>query len=541
MKPLILDIKEKTSLETIMVSHGIDAICANVDGRLRELTYEIEGHHEVTFLDLHVDESMRIYETTLRYLILKVLYEFDPSIEVTFNYSVSRSIYMDIKSKYQQDFIVSVINEGLSKVISLKLPITRVTKPTEDIFDDYLKANMSHKTHIFKYRNDDLTRVYQCGQYFNYLYGYMLPNTSYIKSYHVMSYHDGFILQYPRSEFDATIPTFKDEETYKNTLKHVAKWSKIIDGDTIDKINDYALTCQSSVSLIQMSESKHSAMLYELAENIYETYDQLKLIAIAGPSSSGKTTFARRLQVELLARGLHPITLSIDDYYLSPEFVPKHSDGTPDLEHIESLDLKQFNDDLKQLIEGQEVTLPHFDFHTKKRTKGKKLQLKQGDVILIEGIHALNERLTKTIPRNQKYYIYIAPQTQLHIDRESPIRVSDMRLLRRIVRDYVYRDTTAEETMSMWPSVRKGEFRWIYEHQKHADYVFNSELTYELAVLKKHAIKRLQVIEPSSPYFMKANYLLKFLKYMKDIDDDLVPNQSLLREFIGGSVFECSH
>ena len=541
MKTITIQTTQPKSLEAIMNEQNIQAICANVDGRLRELNYVIEGTHDITFLDLHVDQAMRIYETTLRYMILKVLYEFDPRIQVTFNYSISRSIYMDIKSSYADDIILDMIDNGMKKLIQDKLPITRVTLKKEEVLNLYKEAEMHHKTNIFTYRHDDVSRVYQCGNYMNYLYGYMLPNTSYIHDYRIFKYNNGFILQYPRAEFDASIPPFVDEETYKNTLKNVAKWSKIIEGDTLDKMNDYATSCHSAVSLIQMSESKHSAMLYELAEDISKKYESLKLIAIAGPSSSGKTTFARRLQVELQARGLHPVTVSIDDYYLEPSKVPRQDDGSPDLEHIESLDLVQFNRDLKALIEGREVILPHFDFQTKKRREGKKLQLQDDDVILIEGIHALNERLTSSILREQKYFIYIAPQTQLHIDRETPIRVSDMRLLRRIVRDFVFRDTSAEETISMWASVRRGEFKWIYEHQKHADYVFNSELTYELAVLKKHAIKRLTAIKPTSPHFMKANYLLKFLKYIVDIDDALVPNQSLLREFIGGSVFECSH
>lgn len=541
MKKLSIEISEKKTLEHIMKAHHIDAICANVDGRLRELTYEVTGAHDITFLDLHSEEAMRIYETTLRYMILKVLYDFDPNIEVTFNYSISRSIYIDIRSTYRDDILLDVMRNGLDDLIKKARPIKRVTRSKDDIYQMYQSSQMTHKTDIFIYREDELSRVYQCEDYMNYLYGYMLPNTSYVKSYNIFKYNKGFILQYPRAEYNASIPPFVDEVTYKNTLKSVAKWSKIIEGDTIDKMNDYAKSCETSVSLIQMSESKHSAMLYEVAEDISDSYNHLKLIAIAGPSSSGKTTFAKRLQVELQARGLHPVTISIDDYYLPPDLVPIQADGTPDLEHIEALDLDKFNEDIKRLITGDEVRLPHFDFHTKQRKQGKTLRLNDDDVILIEGIHALNERMTSSIPRKQKYFIYIAPQTQLHIDRESPIRVSDMRLLRRIVRDYVFRDTTAEETISMWASVRRGEFKWIYEHQKHANYVFNSELTYELAVLKKHAIKRLKAIEPSSPYFMKANYLMKFLKYIMDIEDTLVPNQSLLREFIGGSVFKCMH
>ncbi|MGB0345401.1 MAG: hypothetical protein ACPGEA_02005 [Acholeplasmataceae bacterium] len=527
------------SLETIMNAHNMTGYCANVNGRLKELSAFVKGKNDIVFLDLHHDEAMRVYETSLRFLILYAANLIDPRIEITFNYSISRSIYMDVTL---QSMALTSFHERLLKtikeIIHKNIPIRRIQMTLDEAKEYYDNHFLNHKTHLFKFRQEPYVNAYQIESYINYLYGYMVPSSGYINEYELFIYKEGLMLRYPRAEYDAKIPPFKDEQVYKNTLKKVAKWSEIIEGDTIDKVNAYARSTFDAVSLIQMSESKHSAMLYELAEDISSKYDQLKLIGIAGPSSSGKTTFSRRLQIELQARGLHPVAISIDDYYLHPDFVPKNVDGSPDLEHIESLDLKQFNEDLHALTEGKTVMLPHFDFKTKTRRHGKSLTLNPNEVILIEGIHALNQRLTETIARSHKYFVYIAPQTQLHIDKHAPIRVSDMRLLRRIVRDAVFRDTPAEKTLDMWASVRQGEFRWIYDHQQHADYTFNSELAYELAVLKKHAMHRLNTIDPMSPHFMKANYLLKFLKYFDDIEDELVPNHSLIREFIGGSVFE---
>ena len=531
--------KELTSLESIMNANNMKGYCANVNGRLKELSAFVHGKNDIVFLDLHHDEAMRVYETSLRYLILYAVYCIDPMIEVTFNYSISRSIYMDVTlHNMSLEYFHQTLSKILHDIITENIVIQRIQMPIDVAKKYYDNHYLNHKTRLFKLRKESYVNAYQIKDYINYLYGYMVPSSGYIKDYELFIYKEGLMLRYPRAEYDAKIPPFKDEQVYKNTLKKVAKWSEIIEGDTIDKVNAYAQSTYDAVSLIQMSESKHSAMLYELAEDISNKYDQLKLIGIAGPSSSGKTTFARRLQIELQARGLHPVAISIDDYYLHPDFVPKNDDGSPDLEHIESLDLKQFNDDLLALTQGKTVTLPHFDFKTKTRKNGKTLSLNTNEVLLIEGIHALNQRLTETINRSQKYFVYIAPQTQLHIDKHAPIRVSDMRLLRRIVRDAVYRDTPAEKTLDMWASVRQGEFRWIYDHQQHADYTFNSELAYELAVLKKHAMYRLEAINTMSPHFMKANYLLKFLKYFDDIKDDLVPNHSLIREFIGGSVFE---
>ena len=536
---MIISIDQPKTLEQIMHDTKSFGYCANVNGRLKELSAIVNGNLHIEYLDLHHDEAMRVYETSLRFLLLYASFLIDPKIQISFNYSISRSIYVDLENlsipleEYHQK-----LQQNIKKLIEQNFRFQRIQLTKEEATTYYKDIGLESKTYLFELRKENMVNAYKINDYINYLYGYMVPSTNYIQEFGLFKYKNGLILQYPRAEYGAKIPPFKEESVYKNTLKHVAKWSKIIQGDTIDKVNRFALTKEDSVALIQMSESKHSATLYELAEDIASKYNTLKLIGIAGPSSSGKTTFARRLQIELLARGLTPVAISIDDYYLHPELVPKNQDGTPDLEHIEALDLTQFNLDIKALIDGKKVTLPHFDFKTKTRKEGKSLQLKQNEVLLIEGIHALNQRLTEIIPRSLKYFIYISPQTQLHIDQHTPIRVSDMRLLRRIVRDAVYRDTTAEQTIKMWSSVRQGEFKWIYEHQQHADFTFNSELSYELAVLKKHAINRLSVITTDSPYYMKANYLLKFLKYFDDIDDNLVPNHSLIREFIGGSVFE---
>ena len=536
---MIISIDQPKTLEQIMHDTKSFGYCANVNGRLKELSAIVNGNLHIEYLDLHHDEAMRVYETSLRFLLLYASFLIDPKIQISFNYSISRSIYVDLENlsipleEYHQK-----LQQNMKKLIEQNFRFQRIQLTKEEATTYYKDIGLESKTYLFELRKENMVNAYKINDYINYLYGYMVPSTNYIQEFGLFIYKNGLILQYPRAEYGAKIPPFKEESVYKNTLKHVAKWSKIIQGDTIDKVNRFALTKEDSVALIQMSESKHSATLYELAEDIASKYNTLKLIGIAGPSSSGKTTFARRLQIELLARGLTPVAISIDDYYLHPDLVPKNQDGTPDLEHIEALDLTQFNLDIKALIDGKKVTLPHFDFKTKTRKEGKSLQLKQNEVLLIEGIHALNQRLTEIIPRSLKYFIYISPQTQLHIDQHTPIRVSDMRLLRRIVRDAVYRDTTAEQTIKMWSSVRQGEFKWIYEHQQHADFTFNSELSYELAVLKKHAINRLSVITTDSPYYMKANYLLKFLKYFDDIDDNLVPNHSLIREFIGGSVFE---
>lgn len=538
MNILNVVVDQKTSIETLMLQHGFFGYAARVNGRLRELNFVCEGNLDIEFLDLSHDEVMRMYETTLRYLISKVIYDIDTSYHITFNYSFSRAIYLEVKGlkTSKASFLEDVLHR-LNTLIEQKIPITRQTMSKEEAVKIYESMGKHDKIDIYPFRLESESHVYTCGSYINYLYGYMLPNTSYVNQYNLFSFQNGFMIQYPRAEYDGLIPPFEFEDKYKNALKHASKWHQLIEGEKIHHINTYAMSKEKAVTLIQMSESRHTAMLYEVAEDIRMRYHKLKLISIAGPSSSGKTTFAKRLRIELIARGLHPVMISLDDYYVSSNQIKHFVDGKPDLEHIEALDLKLFNQHLKALIEGETVTLPHFDFMTKTRKNGDSLTLKPNEVILIEGIHGLNPRLTESLQKTQMYQIYIGLQSQLHIDSESPIRISDIRLLRRIVRDIVYRDTPAEKTFDMWTSVRQGEFKWIYPYQKFADYVFNSALTYEIAILKKHALKHLKDIKETSPFYMKANYLIKFLKYTVDMEDDLVPNQSLLREFIGGSVF----
>ncbi|MFA6627809.1 MAG: nucleoside kinase, partial [Bacilli bacterium] len=284
-------------------------------------------------------------------------------------------------------------------------------------------------------------------------------------------------------------------------------------------------------------ETKHNNQLAELGLKIKDDIDNIRLIAIAGPSSSGKTTFSHRLRIELMTRGIKPLKISIDDYYLEREAAPKDEFGKPDLEHIGALDVELFNQNLLDLIQGEEVQLPVFDFRQGKRIFGPKISIAPNQPIIIEGIHALNEKLTTLIPKHQKFKIYISPSTQINIDQHNPIIATDVRLLRRIVRDAKYRKTSPADTFAMWQSVRRGEFKWIYPFQEEADYVFNTELTYELGVMKKYALPVLSNIDHNNEYFIQANRLVKFLKYFKDIDESLVPCNSLLREFIGESCF----
>lgn len=537
-KPYTYD--KPLSLEEFLKDLGLkNVLAASIDGRLRELSFILTKDGDVNFLGYDDPDAIRIYESTLRYVVAMGVKNLYPSAKIKFNYSISRSILavlecLDCRLDQQ---LVSDIKHEVKRLISADLKITRKRISIGEATQLYTDLDMLDKVDILRYREEDYVNTYECDGYMNYMFGYMLPSTGYLNAFEMFLYHPGFIIQYPRAELHGEIPTFKDEPTFGQALREVAKWGKIVQGNTISKINDYAHSYTSAVDFVNMCETKHNHQLFQLGSQIFNNIDAIRLIAIAGPSSSGKTTFSNRLRVELMSHGLKPIMISIDDYYFGKDRAPKNPDGSPDLEHIDALDVALFNQDMQALIQGESVTLPKFNFKTGKREQGRTIQLSEDTPMIIEGIHALNEKLTASIPKHQKFNIYIAPQTQLHIDGHNPISITELRLLRRIVRDQKYRNSTAMDTMDMWPSVRRGEFLWIYPFQREANFVFNSELTYEFAVLKKHAIAQLQAIPKDSEHFITANRLLKFLKYFKDIDDEIVPCNSLLREFIGGSSF----
>jgi len=513
------------------------AIFATVNGRMRELAYTVANDAVIEFKGLDSDVGMRIYEATLRYVFAKALYEIDPTIQIRFSYSISRSVLATIENR---DITMELYEKLLAKVheiIARKVDIKRISVTKEEATKLYTKQNYLDKIETLKLRKESNVNLYQSDDYINYMFSYMLPNTSYLTKFDTRFYNPGFLIFFPRSELKGELPVFVDQKTFGQSLKEAYKWGKIIGGDTIVNINKHSLTRDSQVDFVNLCETKHNHQLAQLGNEIEAVKDDIKLIAVAGPSSSGKTTFTNRLRIELLSKGIKPMMISMDNYYKPKSEAPKDSDGNPDLEHVEALDVEQFNKDMADLVMGKEVKMPIFDFKEGKRVPGPSVKLEKGSPILIEGIHALNERLTDLIPSHQKYNIFISPNTQLHIDDHNPISLTDLRLIRRMVRDQKYRNTPVTETLDMWSSVRRGEFKWIYPHQETANFVYNSELSYELLVLNKIALPHLNAVPRDDKHFIVANRLVKFLKYFKEIDPTLIPSNSILLEFIGGSPF----
>ena len=434
--------------------------------------------------------------------------------------------------------MVDKIEVEMRNLIKKDLPLRRIIVNQDEARKVYEEYDLLDKIDVLQYRPEKNVHLYECDGYVNYMYSYMVPSTGYLSSFVLRLYTPGIIMQYPRSEANGNMIPFEDEHTYGITLKRANRWAQTLEAETIAEINSHLDSFPHIVDFVNMCETKHNNDLCLLGDKIQQDISNIKLIAIAGPSSSGKTTFSNRLRIELMTRGIKPVKISIDDYYVDRDKLKKDKDGKYDFEHINAIDIDLFDKHLVALINGEEVEMPSFDFKIGKRVKGKKVKLPPNTPIIIEGIHALNVRLTPSIPRDQKFLIYIAPQIQTNLDNHNPISITQFRLIRRIVRDNKFRAFNAERTLEIWDSVRKGEFTWIYDNQEGVDFVFNSELDYELCVMKKHALPLLKEIPQDSPNYITANHLIKFLKYYKDIDDNLVPCNSLLREFIGESCFQ---
>lgn len=513
---------------------------AEVDDRIRELSFKVKGPVKIELFPIDSDaEAMLIYKNTLMFVLAMALHNIFPDDKMLFSNDVSRSIY--IRPKNDNEIFSSSkilkLNDEIKRIVEENLPIERKLISKQEAINLYTKLGMLDKLEILNYRKEDDVHLYVCNGFVDYMYGYIAPSTGYVSQFNLIARMPGFLVQFPRAEEDGKIPPFIPEPVYEKTIEEAREWASKCHLNTIANINNYKKV-YSDNDLIQMSETHHTNQLSDLGKAIVSSPSPIKLICIAGPSSSGKTTFANRLRLELMSRGLFPIRISLDDYYKNRDELPKEKDGSVDLETIHALNIDLFNKQILQLIEGEEVTLPKFDFQIEKSVQGRKLKLANNQPIIIEGIHALAEEMTSSIAQPNKFKIFIAPQAQVNIDDHNPISITDLRLLRRIVRDAKYRNSPAEETIEMWPKVRSGEFTWIYNTQQEADFVFNSFLPYELCVMKKYAYPLLSQIKKESPNYVVARRLLLFLKYFDNIDEANIPNNSLIREFIGGSCFK---
>ena len=531
----VKEYKERMRAIDLIDASNKNIITCKVNNKLRDLSYYIDDNSRVDFLGLDDEDSIRVYEASLRFLFVMAAYEVNPKLVVNCDYYISRSVCFRVNDSSFSENEYEKIKNKMKEIVNNDYEFVRETIDKESAKKYYDSKGFKDKVNIFKYRPEDEVHIYKCNNYCNYMYSYMVPSTGYLDKYNLI-YHKGMIiLQYPRAEEKGNIPNFVEESTYEETLKKSSEWGKKVGSLTVCDINDNVL--KDTKGFIEKCEKRHDDLVEKIVNDIYNK-KIIKLIAIAGPSSSGKTTFSNKLRVGLEKKGIYPVKISMDDYYLDRSGLTPEEEKTIDYEDINLIDIPLFNRHLKELTEGKEVTLPYFDFVTKKRKVGKKIKLEGNAPIIIEGIHALNSRLTESLPRDNKYEIYIGPHIQINLDDHNPISITHLRLIRRLVRDYKFRGSDVSRTLSMWDSVRRGEFKWIYDNQEGVDFVYNSVLDYEFCVMKKYAIPLLKAVKEEASYYNLAKTLIKYLKYFVDIEDKDIPSTSLLREFIGDSCFK---
>lgn len=539
-----------------------DIILGIVNGRLRELNKKIKSDCELSFVTTADRDGRRTYRRSVVLLLQRAIYDVYGSMtQLHVMHSLGEGYYCQLEKavecadsqqeKYNEDTDLQGSRENSEKSVTehdidrivcsmysfveKDLPITKHSAKTQYAEQLFKEKGLHDKERLLHYRRSSRVNLYELDGVVDYFYGFMAPSTGMLKYFDIVPYENGFVLLFPGANSRSVEPLVTSNKLF-HTLDDSREWSKMLGIGTIGSLND-AIAAGRGQEIMLLQEALMEQKIGNLAAQIASD-DKKKFVMIAGPSSSGKTSFANRLSIQLIAKGRKPHPLSLDDYYVDRELCPKHPDGSFDFECLESIDVKLFNEDMNRLLKGEAVDMPSFNFKTGKREyRGRKLTLGADDILVIEGIHGLNDRLSQLIPPEHKFKIYISALTQLNIDEHNPLSTTDERLIRRIVRDARTRGTNAMETIAMWPSVRKGERENIFPFQEQADVMFNSALVYELAVLKVYAEPLLFGIERDCPEYLEAKRLLKLLDYFLPMPADGIPNNSLLREFVGGSCF----
>ena len=463
---------------------------------------------------------------------------YDNITKVTMHYSVSSGYYYTIDGDIvlNEDFL-NKVKAYMLELVERKIPILKRSVGTDEAIELFHNHKMYDKEKLFRFRRVSRVNIYSLEEYEDYFYGFMVNHTGYLKYFDLYLYDDGLVLQLPKRENPKEVPPFVPRPKIFQVQKESAQWSEAIQADTVGDLNE-RITKEGASNLILIAEALQEAKIAQIAKKIVEAGNR-KFIMIAGPSSSGKTTFSHRLSIQLSAQGMKPHPIGVDNYFVNREDTPLDSNGNYNFECLEAIDVKQFNEDMSALLRGEEVELPRFNFKTGHREyKGDFLKLGEEDVLVIEGIHCLNDRLSSSLPSESKFKIYISALTQLNIDEHNRIPTTDGRLIRRIVRDARTRGASAKATIGMWNSVRRGEEENIFPYQESADVMFNSALIYELAVLKLYAEPLLFSITKEEPEYAEAKRLLKFLDYFLGVPSESIPSNSILREFVGNGCFD---
>lgn len=535
---------EGTTYETIVKEYQpqYDNTIALVssNGKIRELFKKVKKDCEVSFFTMRDSVGHKTYVRSAIMLLIKALRDVagaDKLEKVKVEFAIGPGYYCSVKGDVDlDDAFIRSLNQRMRELVDADLPVVKKSYPMQEAMELFRRQKMKDKEKLFRYRRSSYVNIYCLDGYYDYYYGYMLPSTGYIKYFEVMAYEDGLMLLLPEQQAPNKLPVMEPREKLFQTLKKSDAWGRMMGIDTVGDLNDKI--CQGNFNdMILVQEALQERRIGEIAEDIVNR-GGVKFVMIAGPSSSGKTTFSHRLSIQLRTYGLTPHPIALDDYFVNRQDTPRDENGEYNFECLEAIDLKQFNKDMTELLEGKTVELPSFNFKTGTREyRGNYKTLGPEDVLVIEGIHGLNDATSYALPNDSKYKIYISALTSINIDEHNRIPTTDGRLLRRMVRDARTRGSSAQRTLQMWGSVRRGEEENIFPFQEGADAMFNSALIYELAVLKPFAEPLLFQIPKDAPEYHEAKRLLKFLNYFLSVPSESLPNNSICREFVGGSCF----
>jgi len=509
---------------------------AVVNGELRELTYPLEFDARVRPVTMADADGARIYRRSLTFLLEAAFEDLFPTASLTVDHSVSSGGFFCqvVGSQPLSEEELAQLDRHLSELIAADLPFTRQQVPLSEAISYFERKGHMDKVRLLKYRQKDHLILYSLGNHRDYHHGYMVPSTGYLRWYRLWPLQEGFVIQYPRRHEPTQLSPMMTYPTLLETFRRYGHWLERLGIASVGALND-AIQANRTRELILVSEALHERNIAEIAEQVLERSKQARIVLIAGPSSSGKTTFSKRLTVQLLAQGISPFPLELDNYFVDRDLTPRDEKGDYDFEALAALNTALLSDHLRRLIAGEAVQLPHYNFRSGKSEQGEMVQLGRDQMLILEGIHGLNPNLLPDIPPEQTFRIYISCLTQLNLDRHNRISTTDTRLLRRIVRDARERGYTAQQTIQRWDSVRRGEKEHIFPYQENADVMFNSALVYELSGLKPLAEPLLRQVPFGVPEYIEAKRLLAFLEWFQSIDRELVPDNSILREFIGGS------
>lgn len=513
-------------------------VSAKVNNKVEGLHYRFYNAKDIEFLDVTSPSGMRTYTRSLFFVLVKAVEELFPDSLLRIETPVSRGYYCELRiGRPIETKDVEAIENRMREIVNQDLPFHRIQSPTEDAIELFRSRGMDSKVKLLESTGAIYTHYYKLGDTVDYFYGSLLPSTGGLKVFGVVKYFNGLLLRIPSRENPTILENIVNQDKMMEIFDEHHRWQEIVGLSTVGDFNRACLAGHAT-DMINVAEALQEKKIVKIADDI-TSHDKVKIVLIAGPSSSGKTTFSKRLAIQLMANGLHPYSISLDDYFVNREQTPKDENGEYDFESFYALDIPYFNAQLKALLDGEEVELPRFNFQKGVReASGQKLRLQKDMILILEGIHALNPALTPLIPEQNKYRIYVSALTTIMLDAHNYIPNADNRLLRRIIRDNKYRGYSALDTIRRWPSVRAGEDKWIFPYQENADAMFNSALLFELAVIRNQALPLLELVPENVSEYSEAYRLRKFLRYFVSMSDSQIPPTSLLREFLGGSSFQ---